>query len=351
MKKISQTSCFTHPQGGEVFLFTLRNAKGMEVEISNYGAIIRAIRFPVGQQKKIDLVLGLDTMEDYLSPDYLKAYPYLGAVIGRYGNRIGRGQFTLEGKDYQLASNNGPDHLHGGITGFDKKVWTLKEMGEDPHPWLVLSCLSPDGEEGYPGNLRTEIRFKLNDDNELSYSFDAVTDKTTIVNLTHHSYFNFKDGQGTIRDYALQIGADAILEQDDNFVTTGKLISVAGSAHDFKQMRRIDANWNEETGFDQSFVRNQEGLLQPAAVAECGDTGIRMELFTSEPVVHFYTARWLGPLKGKAGNTYGPYSGFCLETQVHPNAINIPSFPNTVLRPGEKYSTRTVYRFSALAPK
>lgn len=348
LKKISYISCFMHPQGGEVFLFTLRNAKGMEVEISNYGAIIRAIRFPATGNKSIDLVLGLDTMEDYLSPDYLKAYPYLGAAVGRYGNRIGRGRFHLEGKDYQLASNNGPDHLHGGITGFDKKVWTLKDMGEDPHPWLVLSYLSPDGEENYPGNLHTDIRFELNEENELRYSFNAVTDKTTIVNLTHHSYFNFRDGKGSIRDYNLQIDADAILEQDDNFVTTGKLIPVAGTAHDFRQIRRIDADWNEETGFDQSFVRRSKGLSQPAAVAECADTGIRMELFTSEPVVHFYTARWLGPLKGKKGTIYGPYSGFCLETQVHPNAINIPSFPNTILQPGEKYSTQTVYRFSAI---
>ncbi|MFN4313477.1 MAG: aldose epimerase family protein [Chitinophagaceae bacterium] len=340
--------CFQHSNGKDVFLYTLRNSAGTEVEISNYGAIIRALRVKLPEREPNDVVLGLDRMEDYLSPAYLNVYPYLGAVIGRYGNRIGKGRFILDGKEYHLATNNGPDHLHGGITGFDKKVWntvSVSETGVQPH--LLLEYVSEDGEEGYPGRLRVRLLFELNEHQELTYSFEAVCEQPTIVNLTHHSYFNFRNGAGTCADYQLQIAADAILEQDSNFVTTGNLLPVAESNWDFRQLRPIDAHWNAETGFDQSFVRTAEGLVAPAAKVEVKDAGIRMELLTSEPVVHLYTARWLGPIAGKNGIEYGPFSGFCLETQVHPNAINVPSFPNTILRPGETYRTRTSYRFSA----
>lgn len=347
-QQIKKDFCFTHADGNDVFLFTLTNAVGSSVEISNYGAIIRALKVKLPGKETVDVVLGLDKMEDYLSPGYLSAYPYLGAVIGRYGNRIGKGKFSLEGKEYNLVSNNGPDHLHGGLLGFDKRVWKQVELNETPMPALVLEYTSVDGEEGYPGNLKVQIRFELNDQNELSYQFNAVTDNTTIVNLTHHSYFNFHSGAGQVSDYKLRIESDAWLEQDSNFVTTGKLLPVAGGSYDFRSLRTISQGWDAESGYDQSFVRSGSGIDNAAAEAISENAGIRMEIFTTEPVVHFYTARWLGPFTGKNGQPYGAYSGFCLETQVHPNAINIPAFPDTILKPGETYETKTIYRFSAV---
>ena len=327
--------------------YTLRGSQ-LEVDISNYGAIIRAMRVTLPGRETNDVVLGLDTMAAYLSPDYLNAYPYLGAAIGRYANRIGKGKFILDGQEYDLVSNNGPDHLHGGLVGFDKKLWTVLDYaGDGPQPHLLLEYVSEDGEEGYPGRLTVRLLFEITGAAELSYSFEAWTEQPTIVNLTHHSYFNFRNGAGTCRDYQLHLLSDAILEQDANFVTTGQLLPVADTDWDFRRPRRIDARWNEDTGFDQSFVRSGEGLQDAAAVVEVADAGLRMELFTSEPVVHLYTARWMGPIRGKEGIPYGPFSGFCLETQVHPNAINLPAFPNTILRPGEKYQTTTRYRFSA----
>lgn len=345
MPPIKKEFCFTHHDGQDVYLFTLQNKLGTTAEISNYGAIIRALHVKLPGQEAVDVVLGLDKMEDYLSPGYLSAYPYLGAVIGRYGNRIGKGKFTLEGKEYHLVNNNGPDHLHGGLAGFDKKAWKYIEQANDQSS-LLLEYTSVDGEEGYPGNLTVQIKFELNDENELSYSLHAVTDNSTIINLTHHSYFNFHNGAGQITDYKLRIEADAWLEQDSNFVTTGNLLPVADSSYDFRSLRTISEGWNAETGYDQSFVRSAIGINTAAAEVISDDAGLRMEIFTMEPVVHLYTARWLGPLTGKAGQPYGPYSGFCLETQIHPNAINIPSFPNTILQPGETYQSKTIYKFS-----
>lgn len=345
MPPIQKEFCFKHPDGQDVYLFTLKNKLGTTAEISNYGAIIRALNVRLPGKEVVDVVLGLDKMQDYISPDYLSAYPYLGAVIGRYGNRIGKGKFTLEGKEYNLINNNGPDHLHGGLSGFDKKVWKYIEQDDDSSS-LLLEYTSVDGEEGYPGKLTVQIKFELNDENELAYSFDAVTDNTTIVNLTHHSYFNFHNGAGQITDYKLRIEADAWLEQDSNFVTTGNLLPAADSSYDFRSLRTISQGWNAETGYDQSFVRSGIGIDRAAAEVISDDAGLRMEIFTTEPVVHFYTARWLGPFTGKGGQPYGPYSGFCLETQIHPNAINIPSFPNTILKPGETYQSKTIYKFS-----
>lgn len=344
MPVIKKEFCFKHANGQDVFLYTLTNSLGTRVEISNYGAIIRALHVAIPGKEPVDVVLGLEKMEDYVSPEYLEVYPYLGAVIGRIGNRIGKGKFTLEGREYKLATNNGPDHLHGGKEGFDKKVWTEADTEEG----LLLEYTSPDGEEGYPGNLTVQVLFELNNHNELTYSFNAVADNTTIVNLTHHSYFNFKNGAGTITDYELRINSNAWLEQDSNFVTTGKLVPVEGTSFDFRSLRKISEGWDAENGYDQSFVRAEEGMENAAAEVVSKEAGLKMELLTTEPVVHLYTARWLGPIKGKYGHEYGPYSALCLETQVHPNAINVPEFPNTILKPGEIYSTRTTYRFSAL---
>ncbi len=338
--------CFTHSGGEDIYLFTLRNTKGTEVLITNYGAIITSFKVKQANGDVNDIVLGFDKVEDYLSEEYLAGYPYFGAAIGRYANRIKNGEFSIDNTNYFVEKNKITDHLHGGLTGFDKKVWRPISNSATK---LSLSYKSVDGEEGYPGNLEATIHFELTDTDELIYEYNATTDKTTAVNLTHHSYFNLNNGAGTIGDHLVKINSSAILEQDDNFVVTGKSIPVKNNFYDFTQLKRISKEWIADDGYDQSFVLNDAGTddLHFAAEAYSEQSKLKLEVYTSEPLVHFYTGKWIPPLKnGKAGNSYGSFSGFCFETQKHPNAINIPHFPNTVLRPGETYQTKTMYRIS-----
>ncbi|MEO8405967.1 MAG: aldose epimerase family protein, partial [Chitinophagaceae bacterium] len=234
----------------------------------------------------------------------------------------------------------GTEHLHGGNVGFDKRVWTLESVTDSV---LVLKYESPDGEEGYPGNLDVTLRFELTDDNELIHEYAAFTDMPTPVNLTHHSYFNLTNGDGTIGDTIVKINASYTLAQDDTSTVTGELLPVDNTRFDFRNPKRIDTNWNPETGYDQSFVVDKkENRADAEAWSE--KSGIKLQLFTSEPIVHLYTAKYLSPMKGKDGKSYGPFSGFCLETQIHPNAINIPGFPDTILRPGQEYKHKTIYK-------
>lgn len=349
MQRNKEIFCFTHSSGEDIYLFTLHNRKGTEVCITNYGAIITSFKAMQLNNRANDIVLGFEKVESYQSAEYLSGYPYFGAAIGRYANRIKDGQFTIDGITYTIARNKGSDHLHGGLEGFDKKVWTCQFNSANE---LVLSYKSPEGEEGYPGNLETTLRFELTDNNELIYEFLATTDKPTAVNLTHHSYFNLDNGEGTIGEHFVKINSSAILQQDDNFVVTGKTIPVENSRYDFRQPKRIDKEWYQDTGYDQSFVLDKNsstdlstGLLL-ASEAFCEQSNLKLEVYTSEPLVHFYTGRWIPALTGKNGNRYGPFSGFCLETQKHPNAVNIPHFPSTILRPGETYHTKTMYRIS-----
>lgn len=341
MEKIKKQFCFTHSSGEDIYLFTLSNAKGTEVCITNYGAIITSFKIHHANGIINDIVLGFDKVEDYLSEQYLAGYPYFGAAIGRYANRIKNGEFIIDDKKYFLKKNKVTDHLHGGDNGFDKKVWI---GGSSSKNTLTLKYKSIDGEEGYPGNLETELRFGLTDNNELIYEYTASTDKPTAVNLTHHSYFNLNNGQGNIGDHLVKINAATILEQDTNFVVTGKQLPVENTLYDFTKTRRIDENWNVNDGYDQTYVIENINILNPVAEAYSKKSGLTLQVFTSEPVVHFYTGKWIPDLKGKNGNSYGPFSGFCFETHIHPNAINIPSFPNTILRPGETYYTKTIYR-------
>jgi aldose 1-epimerase len=339
--------CLTHYSGEDIYLFTLRNIKGTEVCITNYGAIITAFKIPAANGSFNDIVLGFDDVEDYLLEQYLAGYPYFGAAIGRYANRIKNGEFGIDGKKYSVAKNKGTDHLHGGVNGFDKKVWTPPSGSEKT---LSLIYISKDGEEGYPGNLESTVSFELTDNNELIYKFTATTDEPTAVNLTHHSYFNLNNGNGTINDHLVRINSTAILEQDDNFVVTGKAISVEKTPYDFRQLKRIDRDWDPADGYDQSFVVDENCAVDPntglTLVAEAFSerSKLKLEVYTNEPLVHFYTGKWIPALKGKNGNNYGPFSGFCFETQKHPNAINIPHFPDTILRPGDTYQTKTMYR-------
>ncbi len=342
MKNLNGQYCFTHPGGEAIYLFTLTNERKTSVSITNFGAIITSFKVQKPDGTFNDIVLGFDKVEDYFSPEYLAGYPYFGSVIGRYANRIKNGMFRIDGREYVVAKNKSGDHLHGGWEGFDKKVWDYVSSSDQD---LTLKYLSPDGEEGYPGNLWVELRFQLTDDDALIYEFIAETDKPTAINLTHHSYFNLNNGNGTINGHSARIHASAILEQDDNFVVTGKQIPVAGSKYDFLQFKRTDHDWIPEDGYDQSFVLDKEpGDMQLAAELIAGRPDFKLEVYTTEPVIHFYTGKWIPPITGKRGAAYGPFSGLCFETHQHPNAINIPEFPGTILRPGETYRTKTKYR-------
>ena len=332
--------------GEEVFAIELTNNKGTYVKIFNYGAIINKFIVDNAQGEKQDIVLGFDQFENYLSEAYLKNGAYLGAVVGRYANRIKGGQFEIDGKSYQLAKNTGQDTLHGGITGFDKKVWDVVEMDED-QSFVTLQYESVDGEENFPGNLIVDLTFELTENDELILTYEAETDQATAINLTHHGYFNLSSNLDPIGKHKQQIFASNYLAQDENFCVTGELVPVAGTPLDFTSAKEISKDWNAELGYDQSFVLDKTyGDLTLAAQKIESENGLTLSVYTTEPVAHFYTAKYLNVKNGKGGKDYSGYSAFCIETQHHPNAINIPSFPSTVLAPGDLYSQTTIYKVS-----
>ena len=334
--------CFTHPGGKDIYLFTLRNDNGTEALITNYGAILMAYRIHMPDGSSNDIVLGFDNVHDYLTADYLKQYPYFGAAIGRYANRIKGGSFKIDEEKFFLAKNWGNDQLHGGFDGFDKKVWNVSSFDKDSNI-LNLSYHSEDTEEGFPGDLDVHISFELNDTDDLIYTYSATSDMPTVINLTHHDYFNLNNGEGTIKDHELKINADKILEQDETLVPTGNYIAVDNTRFDFRECRTVGEKLAD--GYDQSFVIGKpDNQLGIAAEASSKTSGLKLQVMTTEPVAHFYTGQGIPALKGKGGIQYKAFSGFCLETQKHPNAVNIPKFPNTVLRPGETYSQKTIYK-------
>ncbi len=343
---VSRQFCYTYSTGEDIYLFELRNAANTKVVITNYGAIILSLQVKNKEGKLTDIVLGFDDPRDYSSPDYIKNYPWLGCAIGRYANRIKDATFVVEGKHFQLTKNNGNDQLHGGAGGFDRRVWQYVSSGDAPCPFLELMYKSKDGEEGFPGNLTVNIRFELNDDNELSYEYRAMTDKATPVNLTHHSYFNFNNGAGNIHDHELRIYGSHRLEQGENLVATGGLIPTAGTVYDFSSFRKIGNGLSAIAEYDNSYVMDKTGNDKPALVAEARGNGIHLQVYSTEPVVHFYSGKWIPALRGKGGIDYGSFSGFCLETHKHPNAVNIPQFPDTILRPGEVYFQKTTYKIN-----
>ena len=341
MEKCGQF-CFTHPSGKDIYLYSLRNVNETEVLITNYGAILMAYKVRMPDKTFNDIVLGFDSVHDYLKADYLQNYPFMGAAIGRYANRIKNGRFKIDDKEVLVSKNWGGDQLHGGFDGFDKKVWEFVSLDEKCNT-LHLKYLSPDGEEGFPGNLEVHLCFELNDDNDLIYEYSAICDQPTALNLTHHSYFNLNNGEGTIADHEIKINSDKILEQDANLVTTGNYIAVDNTKYDFSEFHAISDRMNG--GYDQSFVIDKKtDQLSVVAEALSKKSGFKLGVLTTEPLVHFYTGQGFPKLTGKNNVEYGPFSGFCLETQRHPNAINIPKFPNTILRPGEKYHQKNVYK-------
>ena len=341
--------------GETVELYTLKNSQGMEARVITYGGIIVSLKVPDRNGKSEDVVLGLDSLEGYL-----KEHPYFGALIGRYGNRIGKGRFALNGRAYKLARNNGENHLHGGLKGFDKVVWKAKQVAGKEGSALELSYLSKDGEEGYPGNLSVTVTYTLTEANELRIDYQASTDKDTVINLTNHAYFNLAgQGAGDILGHQMMIAADRFTPIDSGLIPTGKLQKVEGTPFDFRRPHttgeRIAAN-NEQLkfgkGYNHNFVVNgAAGKLRLAARVTEPQSGRVMAVHTTEPGIQFYCGNFLdGTLKGKAGKVYKQRYGFCLETQHFPDSPNKPGFPSVVLKPGGRYQTSTVYTFST-APR
>jgi aldose 1-epimerase len=335
--------------GAAVDLYTLTNANGVEAGITNYGGIVVSLKTPDRSGKLSDIVLGYDALDGYLAKT-----PYFGSIVGRYGNRIAKGRFKLDGKEYKLAVNNGENHLHGGLKGFDKVVWEAQELQSDGGVGLQLRYLSKDGEEGYPGNLSTTVVYTLTNDNELKIQYSATTDKKTVVNLTNHTYFNLA-GAGDILQHELTIFADRFTPVDKNLIPTGELKSVKGTPLDFTQSTAIGARIAQPDeqlklagGYDHNFALNHDpGSLALAARVYEPTTGRVLEAYTTEPGTQFYTGNFLdGSITGKGGQVYQKRSGFCLETQHFPDSPNQPNFPSTALEPGKKYETTTVYKFS-----
>jgi aldose 1-epimerase len=340
--KIEKQLFGTLPEGKDVYKYTLSNDAGMEVDVINYGAIITAIRTPDRKGNPGDVVLGFDTLEEYLGD-----HPYFGTMVGRVCNRVGKSRFELEGRIFHVTPNEGENHLHGGKRGFDKQVWTAYSHNTPDQVSLKLGYESPDGEEGYPGTLLVEVEYSLNDENELGISCRAKSDKPTHVNLTNHSYFNLNSCQGLIYDHELRIDAERITELDDESITTGKILSVESTAYDFRLSTPIGERINEVApGYDINYVLTMEAreLTRVAAVFDPA-SGRFMEVLTTLPGVQLYTANYVDGIKGKGGCIYEKHSALCLETQFFPNSANQQSFPSTVLYPGEEYSAVTIYRF------
>ncbi len=351
---ISTTNFGITPRGDSATLFTLTNAAGTEVQISNFGGVIVALKVPDRNDSLADVVLGFNALEPYFEDS-----PYFGALIGRYGNRIAQGKFTLDGEEYTLAQNNMGNHLHGGLRGFDKVLWQAEPTtGDSSSIGLELRYRSPDGEEGYPGTLDVTVIYTLTNNNELRIDYRATTDAPTVVNLTNHSYFNLTGrGGSSILNHEVMINADRFVPVDSTLIPTGELAGVADTPFDFREPTTIGARIEAEhqqldygIGYDHCWVLNQEepNELTLAATVFEPSSGRFMEVHTTEPGVQFYSGNFLdGTLTGKGGAVYEQRTGFCLETEHFPDSPNQPDFPSTELRPGETYQTTTVYKFSA----
>jgi aldose 1-epimerase len=336
--------------GDSVKVYTLKNAAGMEVSIMDLGGTITKWTAPDKDGKFADITLGSNTPQDYLTTT-----KYLGALIGRFGNRIAKGKFSLDGNEYTLPVNNGPNALHGGLKGFNAVIWKAIPI-EGAEPGLKLTYLSKDGEEGYPGNLTVEVVYTLKADNSLTIDYTATTDKNTVVNLTNHAYFNLKgEGKGDILDHEIVLNADKFLPTDAGLIPTGELKPVAGTPFDFTTAHLIGERINDTTdidiklggGYDHCWVfTDQSNKLKSVAMVTEPVSGRTMEVLTTEPAVQFYTGNFLnGSATGKSGVKYERRYGFCLETQHFPDSPNQSAFPTTVLKPGETYKTTTIYKF------
>ena len=329
--------------GQKVYLYTLTNKHGMQVKITNYGGTVTSWIAPDKNGKKSSIVIGFDSLQRYTP-----FVPFFGALIGRYGNRIGKGQFTLDGTMYKLATNNGPNHLHGGTKGFDKRVWDVLPTNENM-PSLTLHYLSKDGEEGYPGNLDVTVNYTLTDKDELAIDYKATTDKATPVNLTNHSYFNLSgDVSNTILDDMLWIDADNYTPMDNTSIPTGEIKPVKGTPFDFTSPHKVRGQIDSvRNGYDHNFVLNKKAnAFKRVAFVFDPQSGRKLEVYTTEPGLQFYSGNFLNGLKTSSGQPINRRTALCLETQHFPYSPNQPNFPNTILRPGEKFHSVTKYKLT-----
>jgi aldose 1-epimerase len=341
------------PDGQHVDVYTLTNANGLEARIITYGGTVISLKVPDRDGNLGDILLGHDNLKGYLSR---ATHPYFGCLVGRYGNRIAKGKFSIDGKEYTLGTNDGENHLHGGTIGFDQKVWEAEPIKKDDEVALTLSLVSPDGDEGYPGTLTVTVIYALTNKDELRIDYTATTDKPTVCNLTNHNYYNFTGTQRDVLSHVLTINGDYTTEVGAGLIPTGKLSPVAGTPFDFTQPKAIGKDINADNeqiklgpGYDHNWVLNKDkpGAMTKAAEVYEDTTGRVMEIWTTEPGIQFYSGNFLdGTIKGKAGKVYNQRYGFCLETQHYPDSPNQPEFPSTVLRPGETYKTTTIHKFS-----
>ena len=333
--------------GKQTHLFVLKNKNGMEAAITNYGARLVSLLVPDRAGKMLDVVVGCSSIEGYVKA----GSSYYGATIGRYGNRIAKGHFNLDGKDYSLFINNRPNSLHGGKEGFDRKVWDAKKIDGQT---LELTYVSKDMEEGYPGTLSVKVVYKLTNNNAVRISYEATTDKITVVNLTNHSYFNLNgEGNGTILNHTVQLDADNYTPVDATLIPTGKIVTVKGTPFDFTVATTIGAHINDNNeqiekgrGYDHNFVLNKHGFTTPVAIVKGDKTGIVMKVYTDEPGIQFYSGNFMGGFNTmKYGEKDQRRTGFAMETQHFPDSPNQPQFPATILKPGQTYKTQTMYKF------
>jgi aldose 1-epimerase len=337
------------PEGRNIQLYTLTNQSGMQVALATYGGTVIQLLTPDRSGKLADVALGFGSIQPYFTKS-----PFFGALIGRYGNRIGKGRFTLDGKTYRLPTNDGKNTLHGGPKGFDKQLWTAEVLSQNP-PAVRFSRLSPDGEEGFPGNLTVAATYTLTNRDELRIQYVAQTDKPTVLNLTNHTYFNLAGaGNGNVLGHQVRIHAKAYTPVDAGFIPTGKIVDVTGTPFDLRKWtiigNNIQAVGGTPVGFDHNYVLRMAPAKRPLLAAEVWDpgSGRLLKVYTDQPGVQFYTGNFLdGTIKGKGGKIYHQHDSFCLETQHFPDSPNRPNFPSTVLRPGETFKSTTIYKFSA----
>lgn len=347
--KVKSTKFGNLPDGREVQLYTLTGKNGLEIDIADYGITITRIEMPDKNGNLENIVCGFEKLENYLSDEYLQSYPYFGVIIGRFGNRIASGNLEIDGKTYELAINNGPNHLHGGITGFDKRLWTAKPYENEEVVGVEFSYVSPHLEENYPGNLQVRCICSLTAANEFVLEYVAETDQTTVVNLTNHTYFNLTGGKENILNHELKLTATKMTELVDQ-IPTGKILETKGSPFDFSEFKPLAKDLKQlPTGYDDNFVLdNETGELKYAGALREKNSGRQVEVYTSQPGMQLYTGYWIPELIIDGKKKFGSYSGVALETQHYPDSVHHPHFPSTLLKPGEKYNQKTIYKFSHL---
>lgn len=340
----------TIPDGREAKLYTLTNNSGLRVKVTNYGAIITSIEVPDKSGTFENIALGFDRLEDYSSEAYLGNYPYFGSIIGRFGNRIAKGHLEIEGKSYQLAVNNGPNHLHGGSIGFDRRLWNAAIIEKDDAAGVELSYLSPHLEENYPGNMQVKCVYLLTEAGELVIEYFAETDQTTVINLTNHTYFNLTGGREDILNHELMLHANKMTEMTGQ-IPTGSIISTIETVYDFSDFKTFRQDLDKlDRGYDDNFILdNENGSLKHAGILREKSSGRQIEIFTTQPGMQLYTGYWIPELTINGERKFGSYSGVALETQHYPDSVHHPHFPTTLLLPGKIYNEKTIYRFSLIS--